>query len=454
MALDAFFSPRTVAIIGVSRNPQKVGHVVYRNFLEGGFSGKVYAVNPNAESLFGHPAYKSIADIPERVELAVICVPAELVPRALEECGRKRVPAAIVLAGGFKEVGAAKLEAALAAAAKKGKVRVLGPNCLGVLDPASGVDTVFLPRYKLERPGVGSIAFITQSGAVGSVVLDWMAMKGYKLSKFVSYGNAADVDETELLESLAADPQTKVICCYFEGLKDGRAFFEAAKRVALKKPIIVLKGGVTDAGAKATLSHTGSLAGETAVYSAAFKQAGIIEARDIEQLFDYARVLATQPVPRGARVQIITNGGGFGILLTDWLSTLGLPLAQMKPETLAKLKLQLPEYVVLKNPMDLVGDVDAQRYRVALAAALADPGVDVVAVIVLFQTPALTADVVEVIAEEAEKRAKPVIVVSAGGRYTEVLKKSLEDLGIPTFSYPERAAEAIKALVQTVKKAK
>lgn len=447
MALESFFSPKAVAVVGASRNPAKVGHVVFRNFLEGGFQGKVYAVNPNAESLFGHPCFKSIADIPEKVDLAVLCVPAAMVPKAIEECGKKRIFAAIVLAGGFREVGNSKGEEALVAAAKRWRVRVIGPNCLGVFDPASGVDTVFLPRYKLERPGLGSIAFISQSGAVGSVVMDWMAMKGYRISKFISYGNASDVDETELLEVLAADEQTKVICCYFEGLKGGRAFYEAAKRVSAKKPIVVLKGGVTAAGSTAALSHTGSLAGETAVYSAAFKQAGIIEARDIEQLFDYARVLATQPAPRGSRVQVITNGGGFGILLTDWLSTVGLPMAEMKPEGIAKLKAQLPDYVVLKNPMDLVGDVDAERYRIAVSAALADPGVDMLAVIVLLQTPALTADVVEVIAEEAEKRSKPLIVISAGGRYTEVLKKSLEDMGIPTFSYPERAAEALKALL-------
>ncbi|MBI4020127.1 MAG: CoA-binding protein [Candidatus Aenigmarchaeota archaeon] len=444
--LDYFFSPKSVAVIGASRDPQKIGHVVFRNFIEGKFKGRLYPVNPNAAELFGHRCYPGIMQIRDRIDLAIITIPALLVPEALEQCGRKSIPAVIIISAGFKEIGDMELEDKIKKIIKKYHMRAMGPNCLGVLDPYSEVDTFFLPRYKLERPGPGNIAFISQSGALGSVTLDWMAMKNYRISKFISYGNAADIDEADLIEYLAEDDKTRVICCYFEGIARGRRFFEIAKKISKRKPVIVLKGGVTEAGTKAVSSHTGSLAGEAAVYASMFRQAGMLQAYDIEQIFDFARVLSTQPIPKGDRTQIITNGGGFGVLTTDWMVKNGLPLAKMGAKYLDKIKKVSPPYVALKNPIDLTGDADEERYRVALQAAMEDPAVDIITLIVLLQIPTLTADIVDTIAEFSNRREKPLIVISAGGRYTEVLKKSLEDFGIPTFSYPERAAEAIKAL--------
>lgn len=443
-----FFNPKSVAIIGASRSQEKIGHIILRNFVEGGFKGKVFPVNPNAKTILGRRCYANVMEIKEKIELAVIALPAKLVPRALEECGKKKIPAVVIVSGGFKEVGETGLEKRVGEIAKKHKMRVIGPNCLGVFDPSTGVDMVFLPRYKLDRPEEGCIAFITQSGAVGSVVLDWMARKGYKISKFVSYGNAVDVDEADLLEYLGKDKKTKVICAYFEGVKEGRKFLEVTKKIAGVKPIIVLKGGRTEAGTKAISSHTGSLAGSFEVYTAAFKQAGVLQADDMEELFGFARTLSTLPKPKGNRVQIITDGGGFGVLLSDNIVENGLKLARMESASIERLEKKMPPYVVVKNPIDLTGDADVDRYEEALKVALADPNVDMIGLVVLLQVPRLEGGIVQIITNAFKTTDKPIFVISAGGEYTEVLKKSLEDFGIPTFSYPQNAAKAMRVLYE------
>lgn len=444
--IDYFFDPRSVAVIGVSRNPKKVGHVIFRNFVEGKFKGKLYPVNPNVDEIAGRKCYPSVLKAPGKIDLAVISIPAAFVPKALEECGKKKIPSVIIISGGFKEIGNIELENQVVRIAKKYGIRVIGPNCVGVFDPYSGVDTFFLPKYKLERPDEGSIAFISQSGALGSVILDWMSMKGYKISKFISYGNAADVDEADLIEYLAKDKKTKVICAYFEGVSDGRKFYDIVKKVANRKPVIALKGGKTREGNKAVSSHTGSLAGQAEIYSAAFEQSGVIEADSLEDIFDFARVLSTQPTPKGNRIQIITDGGGFGVLATDWIISNGLRLAKMNKESINEMKKALPEHVVLKNPIDLTGDADVERYRMAMDFAMKDDNVDMLAVITLFQIPTLTAEITDVVSSFAEMGKKPMVVIAAGGRFTEVLKKSMEDFGVPTFSYPEKAARALRAL--------
>lgn len=444
--MDYFFRPKSVAVIGASRNPKKVGHVILRNFMEGGFRGKIYPINPKTASMFDLPCYSSVLKIPGHLDLAIVSVPAPLVPRVLDECGRKKTKAVIIISGGFSEIGNNALEQDCHNIIKKHNMLAIGPNCIGIYDPSSGVDTFFLPRYKLERPKAGRIAFISQSGALGSVVLDWMAMKGYTISKFISYGNAIDIDEADLIEYLANDPNTSVICCYFEGLKEGRKFYNTLRRVSRKKPVIIIKGGITEQGTHAVSSHTGSLAGSREIHSAAFKQAGGIQAQTLEELFDFARVLANQPIPEGNRVQIITDGGGFGVLTTDWIIENNLTLASMDKKNMASLKRTFPPHVVIKNPLDLTGDATVERYRLAMDAAIRDPNVDMIALIALFQIPTLTADITDVISAAVERSKKPIVVIAAGGRFTEVLKKTLEDSGVPTFSYPEKAARALKAL--------
>jgi len=442
--LDTFFKPKTIAVIGASHETRKVGHFVYRNLVEGNLKGKTYPVNPTTTEIFDQPCYPSVLKIREKIDLAIITVPAAIVPKVLTECGKKKIPAVIIISAGFAEIGNTVLDNKVKRIIRKYKMRVLGPNCLGVFDPSSGVDTLFLPRFKLERPKPGGIGYISQSGATGSVVLDWMAMKGYSISKFISYGNAMDIDEADLTEYLAEDNSTKVICIYFEGVREGRKFFNSTKNISNKKPIVALKGGRTKAGQQATLSHTGSLAGESRIYDAVFKQAGIIKAEDLEQIFHFARVLATQPKTKGKKVQIITNGGGYGVLTSDWVVKNGLEMAEMEKSTVEELKKNLPSHVVIKNPIDLTGDADTERYRLAIDAAINDPGVDMIAVIPLFQIPTLTGNVVEVITEA--KGQKPMVVIAGGGKFTEALKKSIEDAGIPTFSYPEQAIASLKAL--------
>src|SRR3989338_6628482 len=319
MDLKNFFSAQSIALIGVSKDPKKVGHVILRNFVDGEYRGKVFVVNPNADEILGRKSYKSVLDIPAPVELAIIAVPAELVPKVVGECGKKKIRHAIIVTAGFKEVGNHKLDQKLELALKKNKILALGPNCLGAFDAYTKMDSLFLPRYRLQRPNEGGISFVCQSGAVGSAILDYATDKGYKFSKFASYGNAMNLDESDLLEFMGTDPNTKVICLYVEAVKDGKKFIKVAKEVSKKKPIIAIKGGKTEEGSKAALSHKGSMAGSAAIYSSVFRQCNVIEASSLSDIFDIAKMFEICALPMGRRVQVITNGGGYGILSTDAL---------------------------------------------------------------------------------------------------------------------------------------
>jgi acetyl coenzyme A synthetase (ADP forming)-like protein len=444
MTLDVFFNPKSVAVIGASRNPKKPGHIIFRNLLESGLK-HIYPINPKADQLFGIKCYPSVLKVKGKIDMAVISIPAQLTPKVLKECAKKGVKGVIIISGGFKETGNIELEEQLRNISKKHKIRVMGPNCMGIFDPHSKIDTIFNPKYKLGRPEKGSISFISQSGAIMCIIMDWMSRKGYTASKFISYGNAADVDESDLLEYLKKDRKTKVISVYLEGTEDGRKLYKTLKKVTPKKPVAILKAGVTEHGKKSVASHTGSLAGSAEIYSASFKQSGAIEAKDLEQLFDFSRVLATQPAPKGDRVQIITCGGGFGVMTTDWVVKNGLKMAQMENKNFSKLRNTFPPHIVVGNPTDLTGDATTEMYRISIEAALKDRNTDMLIVIALLQPPLLTADVTEVIIEASKKKKKPLIVISAGGQYTEVLKKTMESNGVPCFSFPERAVEALAA---------
>ena len=450
--LEPFFKAKSIAVIGVSKSSEKVGHVIFRNFIDGGFAGKVYAVNPNAEEILGRKSYKSILDIEEHIELAIIAVPAETILKVVDECGKKHIKHVVIITAGFKEIGNNVLDAKLEKLLAKHKILCIGPNCLGTFDPTTSLDSLFLPRYRLQRPKPGSISFITQSGAVGSAIMDYATNQGYNFSKFISYGNAMNVDESDILEYLGQDDETKVICMYLEAVKDGKKFLETARRVSKKKPVIAIKGGITEAGSKATLSHTGSLAGAAEVYFGAFKQAQIIRARTLQEMFEFAKILDKCMVPVGNRVQIITNGGGYGILSTDAVINSGLEMAQMSAKTKAVLKKQFPPVVIVSNPMDLIGDATTERYEKAITACLDDKNIDVLLVILLYQTPLLSTDVVNVIIEANDMKKKPIIIVSTGGEFTELLSDNLEKNNIPHFDFPDNAVAAIKQLVEYYKK--
>jgi len=440
--LDAVFHPNSIAVIGASREPNKIGHVIVKNFVDGGFGGKVYPINPNAEEILGLKAYKSVLNIKEKVDSAVIAVPEAAAAGVLEECGKKGIKGVVLITGGFSEVGKEDEERKIAAIAEKYGIALIGPNCMGVLNPATRVDSVFLPIYKLGRPRVGKIAFISQSGAVGGCIVDLAARAGIGMSKFVSYGNAAVIDECDLLEYLADDPETEIIVVYLEGVKDGRRLLDVARRITLGKPVVVIKAGKSAAGAEAAKSHTGSLAGAAEAYKAAFCQARMIEAETLDELFDFAKIF-DQPLPRGKRVGIITNGGGMGVLATDSLEYEKLQLAGLSNATSALLRQSLPSYANVRNPLDIIGDADSHRYEIAINAMMKDENVDIILLIILFQTAAIDSGVVNIAIRASDLRQKPIIAVCTGGEYTDMHKRIMESYGVPTYASPSSAMRAI-----------
>ncbi len=447
-ALDQFFDPENVAIIGASRDGDKIGHSVMRNFVESEFSGGVFPVNPNADEIMGRESYDSVLDAPEEVDLAVVSIPAGIANSAIEDCVEAGVDAVIVITSGYKEIGetGAEREQELQDIVAGTGTRVLGPNCLGVYDGFSGVDTLFLPSYKLKRPPRGNIAIITQSGAFGSTVMDLLAEMEVGVSRFISYGNQADVTDLELLEWLAADEKTDAVAVYMEGVSDGRGFVERAEAVTDDMPVITLKGGKSSSGKGAVSSHTGSLAGQYEVYRGVFRQTRVLEAERIEQLFDYTRALAYNPPMQGKRVGVVTNGGGFGVLAADGLEARGLQLAEFSDDTKERLREVVPDYGTVGNPLDLVGDADTGRYEQALEILKDEDQLDGLIVIPLLQPLPLDSDVIDAVVNFREEFDRPMVVCMTGGEYTALHAKNLEKNEVAAYSAPERAADAMWAL--------
>ncbi len=447
MSLGSFFYPKSAAVIGASNEKGSVGYTIMQNFLRGKMPKKAYPVNPKHAKIQGKRSYRSVGEIPGKVELAVIVVPAKIVPIVLGECAVKKVKAVIIISAGFSEVGEYGLAKEIEEIVGKNPgMRVMGPNCIGVLVPENGLDSTFFQGDRMCRPKAGNVSFISQSGALGAVLLDWASGQEFGLGKFISYGNAVDVDEADLLGYLAKDKKSKVIAMYMEGAKDGRKFFEYAKKVSKKTPIVMIKGGKAEETRKATMSHTGSLAGSSKVYDAVFEQSGIIQAGGLIELFALAKILENEPLPKGNRVQIITNGGGFGIVTADAVIGNGLKLAKMSAKSKARLKKGVPNTVTVGNPMDLVGDAGTKRYVNAVEAALKDKNVDMVVVVVLFNTPTLGDDIVGAMARLRKTARKPMVVLSIGSEFTRKKIKRMEEGGITTFHYPEIAAVSLKAL--------
>ncbi len=443
MSLDSFFNPKSVAIIGASHTPGKVGYAIVDDFLKGNFKGKIYPVNPDTTPLLGLQVCSSVKKIPGKIDMAVIAVPAGIVPKVLEECVERNVNSVVIISAGFSETGreGKLLEDRCKKIIEKSKTRVIGPNCIGIYDAYSDVDTLFLSEERMRRPKKGNIAFISQSGAVGSTILDWLAEENIGISKFVSYGNAMDVNEVDLLNYLGEDEKTKVVAIYLEGIKsEGKKFIETVKKITKRKPVIVLKAGKTEKGTKAVISHTGSLAGSAKLYSAVFKQTGVIEAGTWEELFDFARAFSTQPLPKGNKLAIITNGGGFGVLATDEAERQNVSLPEPSDKIKNKLKKHVPPYVILHNPIDLTGDANAERYKVALEECLGGEYDGVVA-ITLFQVPTLEEKIVDVMTE-MKKYNKPILCCAVGSGFTKKFSEILEGKNIPVYETPERAVKS------------
>ena len=446
--IDYFFSPKTVAVIGASHKKGKIGYVVFTNFLGNISERKVYPVNVDTTPIIGQKVYKSIKQIPDDIDLAVIVIPAQHVPKALKECVEKGVKAVIIISGGFSEIGeeGKKLEIKLKHIIEGTGIRVMGPNCLGVYDPYTKVDTLFLPRERLKRPPPGNIGYISQSGSVGSTILDWLAHEHIGISKFISYENGMDLNESDLIEYLIDDNKTKAITVFLEGVINGKKFIEVSRKHSKKKPIIILKGGKSALGARAVASHTGALAGSSEIYSSVFKQHGLIEVNNWEELFDCAEAFSTQPIPKGDRIAIITDGGGFGVLATDECERNELKLPEPSEKLKNRIMKHVPSFGSLRNPIDLTGSANTEIYRGAMEECLKSDEYDAIIVIVLFHVPSLDLDIIEAI-DEMKKYKKPILCCSAGSDFTKKLSRELEKKGIPVYETPKRVVKSMAALV-------
>jgi acetyl coenzyme A synthetase (ADP forming)-like protein len=444
--LDPFFNPRGVAVIGASRDPHKLGYGVVRNLTDYHYRGPIYPINPIAREILGYTCYPSIADAPDPVDLAVIVVAAPAVAAMVDQCGRRGIRHVIVVSGGFSEIGpeGRAREEALVEVARQHGMRIIGPNCVGTIDSHTPLDATFL----LGLPQSGNIGFVSQSGALCATVLVWAQETGMGFSRMASLGNQADVNETEILTAMAADPQTGVITVYIEGVDDGPAFMQAAEEAARHKPVVVLKVGRGTAGAKAAASHTGALAGSDEAYAAAFRRCGVLRANTMEELFDWGRALAWQPLPRGSRVGVLTNAGGLAVLAADAIDAVGLQLAPLTDETHAFLRPRLPAAASLANPVDLLGGSGAGAYAVALDALLADSTVD--AAIVLQAPPQgwfLSTSLAEAIADLSTIHRKPVLASFVGLPASDPSLTTLRQRRIPHFRFPEQAVAALAAMV-------
>ncbi len=451
-SLEVVFKPRSVAVLGVTNTPGTVPHDIFLNILTSGYRGVLYPVAPGKRSISAVRAYRYVTDIEDDVDLAVIVFPASVCDKALRQCGQKGVKAAIMISAGFREVGpaGAERERQIKEICTEYGIRLIGPNCLGVINTDQGVR--FNASFARKMPAAGRIAFLSQSGALCTAVLDYARGREIGFSKFVSFGNKADVTEIDLLDYLHHDEQTDVILLYLEELRDGRGLIDAARRITRgpnAKPILAIKSGRTPQGADAASSHTGSLAAEDDICQAVFREAGIIRVESIEELFNSALMLAYQPMPKGNRLAIVTNAGGPGVMATDAAVRAGLEMARFAPETTAKLKAALPAAANIKNPVDVIGDARSDRYSSALEAVLADPNVDGVLVILTPQSMTDIEDIARGVRRVHAAADKPLACSFMGASDVAPGVRILQAAHIPHYILPEWACGAL-ADVQSI----
>jgi len=447
--LEALLTPTSIAVIGASRKPGKVGHEIVANLVDAGFKGEIVPVNPACKEILGLTCYQDLGEHGGKIDLAVIAIPTKAVRGAVERSIRAGAQAVVIITAGFKEVGeeGALLERELADLCTSRGVRLLGPNCLGLINTHHRMNASFANRM----PEVGNISIISQSGALCTAILDWAAARHLGLAKLISIGNKADLDETDFLTAFARDDESKVIVGYLESIVSGDAFVRAAEAAASVKPVVVMKAGTTESGGKAASSHTGS----HIAYGAAFKRSGIIRAETFEALFDYATALAMQPVPKGDRVAIITNAGGPGIMAADAVENAGLHVATLGDGTATALRAKLPAAASVGNPIDVLGDADPERYATAVKAAQEDEAVDAIIVILAPQaltSPAETAlavaERVRIAGSDLSSSPKPVLAAFMGGEDVMPGRYELVASGLPDYPAPERAVAALKAMLE------
>jgi acetyltransferase len=427
--LNSILAPKVVAVIGATENAGSVGRTVFQNLGRGGFSGVVYPVNPKRSSVLCVKGYPGIADVPEKVDLALICTPAPTVPGIIRDCVKAGVPGAIIISAGFKEIGEAgvKLEAEILTEARAGGMRIVGPNCLGVMIPRTGLNATFAST--IARPG--SVSFLSQSGALCTAVLDWSLKENVGFSAFASLGSMLDVSWGDLIYYLGDDPHTRSIVIYMETIGNARAFLSAAREVALTKPIIIIKPGRTEQAAKAAASHTGSLTGSDEVLEAAFHRAGVLRVNTIAELFHMAEVLGKQPRPRGPNLTIVTNAGGPGVLATDMLIGSGGKLTELSPETFKAFNELLPPHWSRNNPVDILGDAGPEKYGKAVEIAAKDANCDGVLVVLTPQAMTDPTGTAEEVKKFARIDGKPVLASWMGGQETGPGEAILNAAGIP-----------------------
>ncbi|MDP6155080.1 MAG: CoA-binding protein [Candidatus Thermoplasmatota archaeon] len=458
-SIEYFFKPRSVAVIGASQAEGKIGNIVLKNIIFGskdnaqmgvqnGFKGNIFPINPQAEEVCGLKAYGSILDVPTDVDMAVICIPAKAVKRSIEECGTKGVLSVVIITAGFSEGGedSKNLENEILDIASQYSIRIIGPNCLGVISTYSALNASFGDAM----PNKGPISFVSQSGALCTSVINYSFEEHLGFSNFVSIGNKSDVDDADLLDYFSGDESTKCIMFYIESLKDARKFFDTSRRVVRDKPVVAFKSGYTEEGAKATSSHTGSIAGSDVAYVAAFKQSGVFRAKTLSQLFDSSRALAYQPVPHGENIAILTNAGGPGVLASDTAYSLGMALAELSEDTVEKLNQVCPPTWSHRNPVDIIGDATAERYEESLKILMSAREIDGV---ILLLSPTARAEPMDIAIRtvDVQKESGKPVTASFVGMVSQESENYLDSNGIPEIEYPERAVFAMYALIHRMR---
>jgi len=445
-ALDSLFRPASIAVVGASDDPEKQGFAIIRNIVESGFKGQIFPVNPSKSLILGLTCYPTLDEIEAPIDLAVIAVPAYAVLGTLWKCARLSVGSVIIISAGFRETGAEglKREWAIAQMAEQHSMRVLGPNCLGLIDTFTPMNATFAK----ETPPRGKIAFMSQSDALCASILDTAVADGVGFSFFLGLGNKADLNESDFLKAWSDHPEVNVVLAYLEGISQGQRFIDVARRFTKKKPVVAIKAGVTSGGSKTMSSHSGALAGSARAYETAFKQAGVIRARSVEELFDFALAFARAPLPKNDRVAVLTNAGGPGIMASDAIDRVGLRLAALSGETREGLQKILPPAASLLNPVNLLSDATANRFRDAIQLIMDDPGVGSLLVVLTPQLLTGNDEIAEIVAEAANLRKIPVLACFMGKSSFTTAKAILAENLVASYTVPERAVEALGALVR------
>ncbi len=444
--LDFLFKPNSVAVVGVSNDPTKLGSVILSNIIDAGFKGKLYPVNPKYDELFGYKTYKKISDIPGKVDLICVAIPAPFVADTLRDAGKKKVKAAIIITAGFREIGGdgVKMEQEIKEVAKKAGIRLMGPNCLGMINPSANINASFAASY----PQDGNIAFLSQSGAFCTAVLDMSLEKQVGFSHFVSLGNKADINENDLIDYWMKDEKVKVIGAYLEEIKQGQTLLDLVQKNNNSKPIVIFKPGETQEAKQAISSHTGSMAGSSQTFKTAVAQNGLIEVNEVNEMFNMMMGFSWANPPKGKRIAVVTNAGGPGIIATDEIVKNGLEMAKISDETKAAIKDYLPATASLHNPIDVIGDALAERYRAPIDVLVNDENVDAILILLTPQLVTQIEETAKLVVNSAKLSKKPIFTVFLGGKYVQHGLQRLYDNKVPSFRYISDAVNVLKAMYE------